>query len=1116
MQPKFTLKKGLQYFQKALVVIAICMTGFLNAQTISTASGTGYGGDLSINNTDPLTVSFVIQNTSGAAVALTNVSTQMAPFGTISNAGDASVTKLFVSSTSLSGVFDISTPAWTQIGSGNAVVPATVTVTPVIAGINYIIPSGAQLRFVLELSKGLRISGPFAGFPLPTPNSFSSGGITLKLGDNQIAGANVGYGGVTPAAPPGNTPVFFGGSVTLVSTVPCTGTPAPGNTLPATSSVCPGLNFNLSLQNATSGSGVTYQWQTATAAAGPWTNITGATNSTFTGTMVATAFYRCQVTCSGNTGTSNSAQVSLNPPSACYCTPPATDCTDDDVILRVRLNTLDNASTCGTGPPPGYTNYSTTVAAPNIFAGAANPITIDHAPTFSKADAVWIDYNQNGQFEVSEFSAIGLGVGGTATITGLINVPATATLGVTRMRVRTKFVNTQFLATQACTNPSGFGETEDYNVNIVPCVPVTITSAPANATINCGAPTVSFTVGATGSLPAYSWQYRTNATSVWQTLTNGAFGGLVSGATTATVTLAGVGGIPQTFSGYQFRALVSGGCSAVDFSTPPATLTVNSLVPVVSPSSSTICLGSVLPLTLTNTVSAPTTVTFNGTGLPLAIPDATLAGVNSSATVSGIPAGSLITNIDVRFSVPAHTWAGDLCAVLRGPSGAIINLDYFISGTGAGPTPTGMVNTVIRSSGGPLLSTSSTPYTGIFRADAVTTPATGNPPSGPTGFIPTTATWTPITGAASPNGNYTFAIYDAFGGDNGSLTAWSITITYVAPVFAQGTWNGPAGTIFTDAAASTAYTGTPATTVYVKPTVGGLNNYTVSFTTPTPCNSTVTTVPVNVSVPVTLPVNPSNTAACVGNNASFTVSATGSPLTYQWQVSTDGGTTYTNVVGATAATLTLNNVAQAMNNNRYRAIISANPCTPPTTTTGAILTVNALPTVTITAPDLSLIPGQRVNAVASSTPAAGATSTWNWTRNGASIVGTTNTRLVDVDSLGTYRVRVTDINGCVNTSAPLTFTGEASDRLWIYPNPTPTGNFQVRLYFDPASTTEERIVTIFNSEGQQILTKSFVLANTTQPYMRMDFALNLGKGAYVVKVAHRDSGKITSGIVLVQ
>jgi hypothetical protein len=71
-----------------------------------------------------------------------------------------------------------------------------------------------------------------------------------------------------------------------------------------------------------------------------------------------------------------------------------------------------------------------------------------------------------------------------------------------------------------------------------------------------------------------------------------------SGVNTATLTLTNVS---AAYSGYQFRALVTGGCSAVDFSAA-ATLTVNPIVPVVTPSSATICVGTVQSLTLTNTL----------------------------------------------------------------------------------------------------------------------------------------------------------------------------------------------------------------------------------------------------------------------------------------------------------------------------------------------------------------------------------------------------------------------------------------------------------------------------------------------------------------------------------
>ena len=92
-------------------------------------------------------------------------------------------------------------------------------------------------------------------------------------------------------------------SVTVVNV--CTGTPAPGNTITSTATPCSGNNFNLSLQNATTGTGVTYQWYNSAGA------ITGATAATYTATATTATSYYCGVTCSGNT--TNSVPVAITP-----------------------------------------------------------------------------------------------------------------------------------------------------------------------------------------------------------------------------------------------------------------------------------------------------------------------------------------------------------------------------------------------------------------------------------------------------------------------------------------------------------------------------------------------------------------------------------------------------------------------------------------------------------------------------------------------------------------------------------------------------------------------------------------------------------------------------------
>lgn len=54
---------------------------------------------------------------------------------------------------------------------------------------------------------------------------------------------------------------------------------------------------------------------------------------------------------------------------------------------------------------------------------------------------------------------------------------------------------------------------------------------------------------------------------------------------------------------------------------------------------------------------------------------------------------------------------------------------------------------------------------------------------------------------------------------------------------------------------------------------------------------------------------------------SVTVSDPNDILSYQWQVSTDEGVTYSNISGENSSTLILT-VASNMHNNRYRTIVS--------------------------------------------------------------------------------------------------------------------------------------------------------------------------------------------------
>lgn len=83
-----------------------------------------------------------------------------------------------------------------------------------------------------------------------------------------------------------------------------------------------------------------------------------------------------------------------------------------------------------------------------------------------------------------------------------------------------------------------------------------------------------------------------------------------------------------------------------------------------------------------------------------------------------------------------------------------------------------------------------------------------------------------------------------------------------------------------------------------------------------------------------------------GEAATFTVEATGGNLSYQWQQSTDNGSSWTDITGETNATYTIATTTMDMNGTQYRCVVknSINEVT----SDAATLTVTAIPTYSIT------------------------------------------------------------------------------------------------------------------------------------------------------------------------
>lgn len=92
----------------------------------------------------------------------------------------------------------------------------------------------------------------------------------------------------------------------------CSGTPTAGQASISANQICVGVSYTISLTGASTGTGITYQWQSSPNGS-TWTNIAGATSPTYTTTASAggVIYYRCILTCtaSGQSATSGTAQL---------------------------------------------------------------------------------------------------------------------------------------------------------------------------------------------------------------------------------------------------------------------------------------------------------------------------------------------------------------------------------------------------------------------------------------------------------------------------------------------------------------------------------------------------------------------------------------------------------------------------------------------------------------------------------------------------------------------------------------------------------------------------------------------------------------------------------------
>lgn len=152
------------------------------------------------------------------------------------------------------------------------------------------------------------------------------------------------------------------------------------------------------------------------------------------------------------------------PPGICYCDAASDDLAANEKIGNIDFSDIDQASASNSG----YENFTNVVG--QVTANQTYSFTATISNGFSTDQVlVWIDFNQNGSFddagELVFTSPIGVG-----PHAGNIAIPATATLGETRMRVRLHDTSAGPNST-SCGN-SDYGQVEDYTLDITAALPV--------------------------------------------------------------------------------------------------------------------------------------------------------------------------------------------------------------------------------------------------------------------------------------------------------------------------------------------------------------------------------------------------------------------------------------------------------------------------------------------------------------------------------------------------------------------------------------------------------------------------------------------------------------------
>src|SRR5690554_5880280 len=337
-----------------------------------------------------------------------------------------------------------------------------------IAWIDYNRDGDLDENEIIGNTNGFGFPGGTANLTFTVPEDVNPG-ISYRLRVRMVYGSSIPTWDACSNASEGETEDY---KITILELPDCEGTPTAGTIAIEEDIYCANSPIELVATGASiPANGLSRIWQSSPTGENNWTDIVGATASTYTySNMDAPSDFRYKITCTltGQTDISNTITLELKDAAECYCIPVGTNSTyyiNSFTTTEGLENITNNETGFSTG---GYGDYTAdaTLTAKQVKTQSVDFSFVGGGDYNTYGFRIWVDWNQDGQFDpISEVAYQSSSYSGVHT--GTITVPETALAGMTRMRIVSHYWSATGDISPCATNHSE-GEFEDYNFEVVP------------------------------------------------------------------------------------------------------------------------------------------------------------------------------------------------------------------------------------------------------------------------------------------------------------------------------------------------------------------------------------------------------------------------------------------------------------------------------------------------------------------------------------------------------------------------------------------------------------------------------------------------------------------------